>query len=145
MGAAAERSMPALSAGRATSPRPRRDTSSVRRHPPALALLAVVATLSGCGGGSDDGGDASSGAATLEEIGQIADKRCVPCHSPNPSIEGYEAAGLVDFTESRNLEANKEAIYQAVVVEKRMPFANNETGMTQEERDQVASWAKPGG
>jgi uncharacterized membrane protein len=116
----------------------------VGRHPAALALLVVVAALAGCGGGgSDDGGDASSGSATLQEIAQIADKRCVPCHSSNPSIEGYEGAGLIDFTESKNLEANKEAIYQAVVVEKRMPFANNETGMTEEERDQVASWAKP--
>jgi uncharacterized membrane protein len=111
-------------------------------RPPALALFVVVAVLAGCGG-SDDGGDASSGPATLEEIAAIADQRCVPCHSANPSIEGYEDAGLIDFSESQNLEANKEAIYQVVVVTKRMPFANNETGMTQEERDQVASWAKP--
>ena len=102
-----------------------------------------MAALTGCGG-SDDGGDASSGAATLDEIEQIAEQRCVPCHSPNPTIAGYEQAGLIDFTDSANLEANKEAIYQVVVVSKRMPFANNETGMTQEERDRVASWAKSG-
>jgi uncharacterized membrane protein len=32
-----------------------------------------------------------------------------------------------------------------VVVEKRMPFNDNVTKMTQEERDRVASWAKPSG
>lgn len=111
----------------------------------ALALLLVLAGLTGCGGGSGDAGGASSGPATLEEIQQIAEQRCVPCHSPNPTIEGYEQAGLIDFTDSANLEANKEAIYNVVVVQKRMPFNNNVTKMTQEERDRVASWAKPGG
>lgn len=111
----------------------------------ALALFLVLAGLTGCGGGSDDDSGASSGPATLEEIEQIAEQRCVPCHSPNPTIAGYEQAGLIDFTESANLEANKEAIYSVVVVQKRMPFNDNVTKMTQEERDRVASWAKPGG
>lgn len=116
----------------------------MRLLPPALALLFVVAALAGCGGGSDDGGSASSEPATLEEIQQIAEQRCAPCHSPNPTIAGYEKAGLIDFTDSANLEANKEAIYNVVVVQKRMPFNDNVTKMTQEERDRVASWAKPG-
>jgi uncharacterized membrane protein len=118
----------------------------VRLRAPALALLFVVAALTGCGGGSDDGpsGEASA-PATLEEIHHIAAQRCVPCHSPNPTIAGYEQAGLPDFTDPANLEANKEAIYQVVVVEKRMPFNDNVTKMTQEERDRVASWAKPSG
>lgn len=111
---------------------------------PALALLLVVAALTGCGGGSDDGGSASSEPATLDEIHQIAEQRCVPCHSPNPTIAGYEQAGLPDFTDPANLEANKEAIYQVVVVQKRMPFNDNVTKMSQEERDRVASWAKTG-
>lgn len=109
-----------------------------------FAVLLVLAALTGCGGGSDDDSGASSGPATLEEIQQIAEQRCVPCHSPNPTIAGYEQAGLIDFTDSANLEANKEAIYNVVVVQKRMPFNDNATGMTQEERDRVASWAKPG-
>ncbi len=121
----------------------------MRLLPPALALLFVVAALAGCGGGSDDGGNAGGGASsepeTLEEIQQIAEQRCVPCHSPKPTIAGYEQAGLIDFTDSANLEANKQAIYNVVVVQKRMPFNDNVTKMTQEERDRVASWAKPGG
>ena len=111
----------------------------VRRIPLALVLLAL---LVGCGGGDDDGG-ASSGPATLEEIERIAEQRCVPCHSPNPTIEGYEQAGLIDLSNPDNVESNKELINTVVVVQKRMPF-NNETNMTQEERDRIASWAAAG-
>ena len=109
-----------------------------------LAILLVLAGLTGCGGGSGDDSGAASEPASLEEIEQIADRRCVQCHSPHPTIPGYEQAGLPDFTVAANLEANKEAIYQVVVVQKRMPFNDNVTKMTQEERDRVASWAKPG-
>jgi uncharacterized membrane protein len=101
--------------------------------------LAAVAALAACGG-SDDGG--SSEPATFEEVQQIVEVRCLPCHSQNPTVPGYEQAGLIGFSDPNNLTANKEAIYNVVVVQKRMPF-NNETKMTQEERDRIASWAKP--
>lgn len=119
----------------------------MRLLPPALALLFVVAALAGCGGGSDDGGNAGGGSsepATLAEVEEIAELRCVPCHSPKPTIAGYEQSGLIDFSDPKNLELHREAINTVVVVQKRMPF-NNETKMTQEERDRIASWAKPGG
>jgi uncharacterized membrane protein len=116
----------------------------VRRIPLALVLLALLA---GCGGGDDDGGNGNGGngggtaePATFEEVQQIVEQRCVPCHSPNPTIEGYEQAGLIDLSDPANVESNKELINTVVVVQKRMPF-NNETNMTQEERDRIASWA----
>jgi uncharacterized membrane protein len=113
----------------------------VRALPPALVLLALLA---GCGGGSDDGGSNGSSAepATFAEVQQIVERRCFACHSPNPTIEGYEQAGLIDFSKPENIEQNKHAIHQAVVVQKRMPFNDNATGMTQEERDRIASWAE---
>ncbi len=115
----------------------------VRRIPLALVLIALLA---GCGGGDDDGGNGNGGggggeAATFEEVQQIVEQRCVPCHSPNPTIEGYEQAGLIDLSDPANIESNKELINTVVVVQKRMPF-NNETNMTQEERDRIASWAQ---
>ena len=115
----------------------------VRRIPLALVLLAL---LVGCGGGDDDGGGNGNGAgggeaATFAEVQQIVEQRCVPCHSPNPTIEGYEQAGLIDLSNPDNVESNKELINTVVVVQKRMPF-NNETNMTQEERDRIASWAQ---
>jgi uncharacterized membrane protein len=106
----------------------------------AFALLLTIVLLAGCGGGSDDGG--SSEPATFSEVRQIMEQRCLPCHSQNPTIEGYENADLIDFGNPDNITANKEAIYQVVVVDKRMPF-NNMTNMTQEERDRIASWAGP--
>ena len=117
----------------------------VRRIPLALVLLVLLA---GCGGGDDDGGNGNGGggtaeAATFEEVQQIVEQRCVPCHSPSPTIEGYEQAGLIDLSDPDNVESNKELINTVVVVQKRMPF-NNETNMTQEERDRIASWAESG-
>jgi uncharacterized membrane protein len=116
----------------------------VRRIPLALVLLALLA---GCGGGDDDGGNGDGGGsaepATSAEVQQIVEQRCVPCHSPNPTIEGYEQAGLIDLSNPDNVESNKELINTVVVVQKRMPF-NNETNMTQEERDRIASWAESG-
>jgi uncharacterized membrane protein len=119
----------------------------VRLVPPALVLLVVVAALAGCGGGSDDDGNGAGGSAepaTFAEVQQIVEQRCVPCHSPDPTIEGYEQAGLIDFSDEQNIEAKRELINTVVVVQKRMPF-NNETNMTQEERDRIASWAAAGG
>jgi uncharacterized membrane protein len=116
----------------------------VRRFPLALVLLALLA---GCGGGDDGGGNGNGGGsaepATFEEVQQIVEQRCVPCHSPSPTIEGYEQAGLIDLSDPDNVESNKELINTVVVVQKRMPF-NNETNMTQEERDRIASWAESG-
>jgi uncharacterized membrane protein len=116
----------------------------VRRFPLALVLLALLA---GCGGGDDGGGNGNGGGsaepATFEEVQQIVEQRCVPCHSPSPTIEGYEQAGLIDLSDPDNVESNKELINMVVVVQKRMPF-NNETNMTQEERDRIASWAESG-
>jgi uncharacterized membrane protein len=107
-----------------------------------LAALALLLVLAACGGGSDDDG-AAAGQASLDEVQQIVERRCVQCHSDKPTIEGYEQAGLPNFEVAANIEANKDAIYQVVVVQKRMPFNSNVTKMTQEERDRVASWAKP--
>jgi uncharacterized membrane protein len=107
----------------------------------------LLALLAGCGGGDDDGGNGNGGSsaepATLEEVQQIVEQRCVPCHSPSPTIEGYEQAGLIDLSNPDNIESNKELINTVVVVQKRMPF-NNETNMTQEERDRIASWVESG-
>lgn len=106
----------------------------------SLAALGLVVLAAGCGGG-DDGGSAEP--ATFAEVQQIVEQRCVPCHSPNPTIEGYEQAGLIDFSDPANIETNRELINTVVVVQRRMPF-NNETDMTEEERDRIASWAESG-
>ena len=101
----------------------------------------LIAIIAGCGGGDDE--DTAGEPASSAEVQQIVEQRCVPCHSPNPTIEGYEQAGLIDLSDPENVESNRELINTVVVVQKRMPF-NNETNMTEEERDRIASWAGAG-
>ena len=112
-------------------------------RPTILGAVAVAATLvllvvASCGGGSDGGSSAK--AASLDEVQKIAEQRCVPCHSANPTVEGYDGppAGL-ELNKAENIEARKDRIYQLVVVNKEMPFVN-QTHMTQAERDRFASW-----
>ncbi|MEY4295740.1 MAG: hypothetical protein RLY82_1428 [Pseudomonadota bacterium] len=75
--------------------------------------------------------DKASTAAILE----IAKVRCVMCHgaalqSKNIRVDSIEA-----------LDKNAALIYQQVVVTKLMPM-NNATGVTQDEREQIAVWFK---
>jgi uncharacterized membrane protein len=105
-----------------------------------LPLLAVIAALSACGG-PDDGGSPKT--ASFDEVQQIVERRCYACHSQNPTDEEFKAFDLPKFDNPDNLRNYKDRIYQVVVVSKRMPQGNR-TNMTQEERDQIAEWAKPG-
>ena len=105
-----------------------------------LPLLAVIAALASCGGPDDDG---APKAASLDEVQQIVERRCYACHSQNPTDEEFKAFDLPKFDNPDNLENYKDRIYQVVVVSKRMPQGNR-TMMTQEERDRIAEWAKPG-
>lgn len=108
----------------------------------AAAVLAVTA-LAACGGDSDEP-SAEPQAATLAEVEQIIERRCVQCHAQKPTMKGYQdPPANLPFDVAGNIEANKPAIYQRVVVVGDMPFGNNVTGMTEAERQQIASWAKP--
>jgi uncharacterized membrane protein len=75
--------------------------------------------------------DKTSTAAILE----VAKVRCVMCHgaalqSKNIRVDSIEA-----------LDKNAALVYQQVVVTKLMPM-NNSTGVTAEEREQIAAWFK---
>ena len=63
----------------------------------------------------------------------MVQQRCVLCHgadSPQKGVALHSAA---------QLEQHAAAVYQQVVVEKRMPL-NNATGLTEEERLLVGRW-----
>jgi uncharacterized membrane protein len=113
----------------------------VRLCAPILALVAAIATVSACGDGSDNGG--SRKAASFEEVQQILERRCYSCHSMNPTDEEYKLFDLPKWDNPDNVKKYRDRIYEVVVVSKRMPQGNR-TNMTQEERDRIATWAKPG-
>jgi uncharacterized membrane protein len=88
----------------------------------------------------DEGGGTPGGQVDEAKAVAIVQQRCVPCHSQNPTQEGFDAppAGVV-------LETREELIDQAAAVEeqavrtKAMPLGNV-TGMTDEERKTLGVW-----
>jgi uncharacterized membrane protein len=115
----------------------------------ALVAVAVAAlAISACGG--SDNGASSSEPATLAEVEEIFEHRCVPCHSMNPTMEGvFAAPASLELDRRENITTLKDLIYERVVVKKDMPDQNqagepNATGMTDEERERFASWYRAG-
>jgi len=77
---------------------------------------------------------------TTVEILPVITERCSGCHSASPTWAGMTAppAGLV-YESVEGVENAAALIYQAAVVGKTMPLGNV-TGMTDEERQQIALW-----
>lgn len=76
-------------------------------------------------------------------VGPIIQSRCVGCHSANPTIPGYSSAPMgITFDNSTQIHNQASDIYN-VVVSRFMPFGNR-TGMTDAERQAVATWFEHG-
>jgi uncharacterized membrane protein len=100
----------------------------------AAALLLAVAIR------PDEGGGTQAEPVDAEEVVAIVQQRCVPCHSQNPTQEGFDAApaGVVlDIREQIVDQAG--AIDEQAVRTKAMPLGNV-TGMTDEERETLGAW-----
>jgi uncharacterized membrane protein len=110
----------------------------VRLGSHVLIVLVAMALLA-CGNPSD--GDGPS--AAPEDVQQIIERRCYSCHSQNPTDAEFRNFDLPKWDDPDNVTTYKERIYEVVAVSKRMPQGNR-TNMTQEERDRIAEWAKPG-
>lgn len=82
--------------------------------------------------------------ATFAQVNEIIQKRCVSCHSANPTDEVVKAApnGIM-FDNKETILKLSERINQRAVITKTMPQANK-TGITQEERDAIACWIENG-
>jgi hypothetical protein len=108
---------------------------AVRSVEVRLGFAVAILALSGCGGGSSDG--------TPREVQQIIERRRYACHSQHPTDPEFKNFDLPKWDDPDNVEKFRDRIYEVVVVSKRMPQGNR-TNMTQEERDRIATWAKPG-
>lgn len=82
---------------------------------------------------------------TFVEIQTIIQNRCVACHSANPTDMVWKLApNGVKYDTPEQIYNLKDNIFQRVVVSKNMPFNNNQTHMTQEERDIINCWMSQG-
>ena len=79
---------------------------------------------------------------SFTEVRAVIGKHCVQCHSNNNTHKVFRAppAGFTLDSDDK-IRAAAAVIYQRVVIDRSMPF-NNETGMTDSERAQLAAWVK---
>jgi uncharacterized membrane protein len=110
------------------------------RASPALPAIAVVLLLSMVWYLSPariEIDDASRVSET--QISQIIETRCVACHASQPTQPGFVEAPLGVVLESPELILNQAERIATTVQTKYMPIGNL-TGMTDQERAQVAQW-----
>jgi uncharacterized membrane protein len=83
--------------------------------------------------------DRASVEARFSAIRSIVEQRCVPCHSPTPTLAGFNAApnGVLLDTPERLLA--RTAQIQTQLSTGVMPIGNL-THMTDAERQQVITW-----
>jgi len=82
---------------------------------------------------------------SFTEIQSIIHNRCIVCHSANPTDAVWKVApNGVKYDTPDQIYNLKDKIFQRAVVSKNMPFNNNQTGMTQEERDMINCWITQG-
>jgi uncharacterized membrane protein len=81
---------------------------------------------------------------SFSEVNEIMQKRCVSCHSANPTDEVYKVApNGVMYDTPEGIVAKKDLIMQRVVITKTMP-QNNKTNITEEERNTLRCWIEQG-
>jgi uncharacterized membrane protein len=99
----------------------------------ASVLLAVAIR-------PDEGGGAPAAPVDAGRAVAIVQQRCVPCHSQNPTQEGFDAApaGVVLDTREQIVD-QADAVEEQAVRTKAMPLGNV-TRMTDEERETLGAW-----
>ncbi len=81
---------------------------------------------------------------SFSEVNEIIQKRCVSCHSANPTDDVYKVApNGVMYDTPEGIVAKKDLIMQRVVITKTMP-QNNKTNITEEERNTLRCWIEQG-
>ncbi|HET8873969.1 MAG TPA: urate hydroxylase PuuD [Gaiellaceae bacterium] len=105
---------------------------------PVTAVAAAIA-LAVAIRPDEGGGTPSRTVSDAEAIG-IVQRRCVPCHSANPTHPGYDAppAGIT-FDSRDEIVQRADAIEEQAVRTKAMPLGNA-TGMTDDERETLGAW-----
>jgi uncharacterized membrane protein len=88
----------------------------------------------------DEGGGAPAAPVDAERAVAVVQQRCVPCHSQNPTQEGFDAApGGIVLDTREQIEDQAAAVEEQAVRTRAMPLGNV-TRMTEEERDTLGAW-----
>ena len=114
-----------------------------RLWPAAAVPMALAAALTLLG----QPGTAAApepGSVHFAQVQHIIVTRCAVCHAAKPSFDGIEEApkGVMLDTPAR-IAALAPRIYQQAVATRAMPL-NNLTGITEQERQQLAQWVQDG-
>ena len=99
----------------------------------AALVLAIAIRPDESGGAAGEPADEAAAVAIVQQ-------RCVPCHSQNPTEEGFDAppAGVLLDTREQIVD-QADAIDEQAVRTRAMPLGNV-TGMTDEERERLGTW-----
>ena len=82
---------------------------------------------------------------SMAEIITIINNRCTVCHSSNPTDAVWKVPpNGIKYDTAEQIYNLRDNIFQRVVMSKNMPFNNNQTGMTEEERDMINCWINQG-
>jgi uncharacterized membrane protein len=85
-------------------------------------------------------GAPSAAPVALASVEFVLHERCAPCHSDHPTIvSNPPAPAVVRFDTPEQIAMWRERIKARAVVTRTMPL-NNRTGMTDEERETLATW-----
>jgi uncharacterized membrane protein len=108
---------------------------------PATAAVATVA-LAIAIAPDGDGGGGGSREVSFAEVESIVERRCVSCHSDNPTATRTPPQG-VTFDTPEEIAAQADRIERQAVDSNAMP-PGNVTGMTDEERELLGAWISQG-
>ncbi len=89
-------------------------------------------------------GESCDSTVSFTEIYAIFNRRCLSCHSSQPTDDVYTAPpnGVV-YDTPQDIAKLTDKIMQRVVITKTMP-QNNKTGVTPEERERIRCWIEQG-
>jgi uncharacterized membrane protein len=103
----------------------------------AIAIAAVAVAIRPDGG---DGAERAAEPVPFGEIERIVQRRCVSCHSAEPTNPSFRSAPKgVEFDTPEQITARADAIERQAVDSRVMP-PGNVTGMTDDERARLGAW-----
>ena len=112
----------------------------------AIPVTAAIATIALAWAIEPDDSKPAAGAApvTAAQAQAIVDRRCVTCHSANPTNDQFTTAPLgIVFDTQQEIAQRADAIRAQAVDSTAMPLGNV-TAMTEAEREQLGAWIAAG-